>query len=155
MTFQQHNPQRALKEVLEDSNTYYKVRIAAAYALANLKSDSDDLVGQAILIEYFNQRYLSQSEDLQYTFHFLDISEYFVAAAVISAVGNCFHKDGYTSIDSFWLFLVNLANKYNSIWAFDDSGVVAAICEALGNFRCRQTDVGVAYLFEILSLLFL
>lgn len=46
ISIQQHSTLRALKEVLEDKDMFYQVRVAAAYALAGLKGDGDEPVGR-------------------------------------------------------------------------------------------------------------
>lgn len=76
---------KALKDTLEDKDTFYRVRMAAAYSLASLKGDMGESLGETALQDFFNNRCKHPSADEFTTLHFHDVSEYFVAQAVLSA----------------------------------------------------------------------
>ena len=73
---------------------------------------------------------------------FPDVAEYLVAQAVVAAVGSVRVVDG-SSEEECLMLVKECIDEYSGAWeAYDDSGLLAALCTALG--RVRPSPVSTA-----------
>ncbi|GAB4818075.1 hypothetical protein N2152v2_005121 [Parachlorella kessleri] len=130
----------ALARVLESRDTYYRVRQDAAVALAAIRDTEGNTPGLDTLLRFYKERHYDKSADppCPKPTPVTDPAEYLVAQAVVAAIARCKDPDGMTCMDAL-LFLMEELDAYQSkVGGYDDSGLVAAMCEGLGGI---QTDL--------------
>jgi transcription initiation factor TFIID subunit 2 len=146
---------KALRGALEDAHLHPRVRADAAAGLAALRGDGEAHAGLAALLAFYHERYCEadapggadgaagggegeEGEEAEYSARpiaFPDVAEYLVAQAVVTAVAACRGADGGAPEEAID-FLLDAAYHYVGGWAaHDDSGLLAALCHALGELR--------------------
>jgi transcription initiation factor TFIID subunit 2 len=147
---------KALRGALEDAHLHPRVRADAAAGLAALRGDGEAHPGLAALLAFYRERYCEADapggadgaggggegevgEEAEYSARpiaFPDVAEYLVAQAVVTAVAACRGASGGAPEEAIE-FLLDAAYHYVGGWAaHDDSGLLAALCHALGELRC-------------------
>lgn len=83
---------------------------------------------------------------------FTDVSEYMVAKAVVGAISIASAADGISVFDSI-LFLKLCSEQYCSAWgAYDDRGLLSAICTALGQLRTSAVSIPIFSFLKVVKL---
>ncbi|KAH9722545.1 transcription initiation factor TFIID subunit 2 [Citrus sinensis] len=80
------NVVNTLNNFLSDSKAFWRVRIEAAYALANTASEETDWAGLLHLVKFYKSRRFDENIGLPRPNDFHDFSEYFVLEAIPHAV---------------------------------------------------------------------
>ncbi|KDO64496.1 hypothetical protein CISIN_1g001111mg [Citrus sinensis] len=80
------NVVNTLNNFLSDSKAFWRVRIEAAYALANTASEETDWAGLLHLVKFYKSRRFDENIGLPRPNDFRDFSEYFVLEAIPHAV---------------------------------------------------------------------
>ncbi|KAG7671697.1 hypothetical protein Ndes2526B_g07413 [Nannochloris sp. 'desiccata'] len=128
-----------------------RVRMEAAKALANLRCDGDYPLGLPVLLNFYKKRYWdlakegTEEEDTVKSTTFTDVGEYLVAQSVVKAISFITKSPQWRAAGNYEtmsdllqavLFLRSCCEDFNSAWGvYDDSGLLAALCCALGDVR--------------------
>jgi transcription initiation factor TFIID subunit 2 len=128
-----------------------RVRMEAAKALANLRCDGDYPLALPVLLNFYKTRYWDMAkqgtdeEDTVKSTTFSDVGEYYVAQAVVQAISTITKTPNWRATGNYdtmsdllqaVLFLRSCCEDFNSAWGvYDDSGLLAALCCALGDVR--------------------
>jgi len=128
-----------------------RVRMEAAKALANLRCDGDYPLGLPVLLNFYKKRYWdlakegTEEEDTVKSTTFTDVGEYLVAQSVVQSIASITKSPQWRAAGNYdtmsdllqaVLFLRSCCEDFNSAWGvYDDSGLLAALCHALGDVR--------------------
>ena len=142
-------------------HVHCRVRMEAAKALARLRCGGSFPLGLPILINFYKQRYFDmrtvtegengeayEVEETVKSTTFSDVGEYYVAQAVIESIASVTKMPAWrkSSTDSqiilnAVLMIKACSEEFHSGWgAYDDSGVLAALCIALGDLRVSMVS---------------
>jgi transcription initiation factor TFIID subunit 2 len=142
----------ALLEALNNDQFHWRVRSEAASVLSKLGNEGGVPVGLAALLEYYKSRYwdvdAETGEETVKTTRFSDVSEYLLAQAIVRAVAQATKSTRWQNVSEAAELLLSAvltikmsSEEYHSGWTtFSDSGMLSALCEALGDIRVPKAD---------------
>jgi transcription initiation factor TFIID subunit 2 len=147
----------------QNVHLHCRVRIEAAKAIANLRCEGDFPLGLPVLVNFYKENYwvvpkqqgdagyqpdLSEKivgEETVKSTTFTDVGEYLVAQAVVQAISSITKSPQWRAAGTYeamgplveaTLFIRSCCEEFNSGWGvYDDSGLLAALCCALGDVR--------------------
>lgn len=128
-----------------------RVRMEVAKALANLRCDVDYPLGLPVLLNFYKKRYWdlaeegTEEEDTVKSTTITDVGEYLVAQSVVQSISSITKSPQWRAAGNYEtmgdllqavLFLRSCCEDFNSAGGvYDDSGLLAALCSALGDVR--------------------
>ncbi|KAG9445715.1 hypothetical protein H6P81_011843 [Aristolochia fimbriata] len=131
----------ALNNFLIDSKAFWRVRIDAAYALANTASEETDWTGLQNLLSFYKSRRYDATIGLPRSNDFHDFPEYFVLQAIPHAVAmarGADHKSPQEAVE----FILQLL-KYNDNHGnpYSDVYWLAALVQSIGELEFGQQSM--------------
>ncbi|GAB5357962.1 hypothetical protein AAMO2058_000418600 [Amorphochlora amoebiformis] len=152
---------KALEDVVTNRKYYFKVRIAAAEALAALASharvrraagggdDNGDWKARALdaptvaynsLIDFLKIKYYDSGNEIWRQNNFSDLSEHFLQRGVVQALSKIKDNEALSPTHVVKIVVGLLANNDNSRNPFSDSHYLADIIRCLGAIRLSKTE---------------
>lgn len=141
-----------LVAAMDNEQFHWRVRAEAAYVLSKLGNDAGIPVGLTALLDYYKSRYweidAETEEETVKTTRFSDVSEYLLAQAIVRAVAGATKSARWRDVPEAAELLLGAvltikmcSEEYHSGWkTFSDSGMLSALCEALGDVRVPKAD---------------
>ncbi|KAJ8753456.1 hypothetical protein K2173_019855 [Erythroxylum novogranatense] len=138
----------ALNNFLSDSKAFWRVRIEAAFALANTASEDTDWAGLVHLIKFYKSRRFDQTIGLPMPNDFHDFPEYFVLEAIPHAVAMVRTADKKNPREAVEFVLQLLKYNDNTGNPYSDAFWLAALVQSAG-----ELDFGEQSMLFLSSLL--
>ncbi|KAK4749006.1 hypothetical protein SAY87_026455 [Trapa incisa] len=131
----------ALNNFLCDSKAFWRVRVEAAYALANTSSEETDWAGLLHLMKFYKGRRFDATIGLPKPNDFRDIPEYFVLEAIPRAVAMVRTADGKSPREAVEFVLQLLKYNDNNGNIYSDVFWLAALIESIGKLEFGQQSI--------------
>ncbi|XP_068655195.1 transcription initiation factor TFIID subunit 2 [Aristolochia californica] len=131
----------ALNNFLIDSKAFWRVRIDAAYALANTASEETDWTGLQNLLSFYKSRRYDATIGLPRPNDFHDFPEYFVLQAIphaVAMVRATDHKSPQEAVE-FVLQLLKYNDNHGNLYS--DVYWLAALVQSIGELEFGQQGV--------------
>ncbi|ANM58552.1 TBP-associated factor 2 [Arabidopsis thaliana] len=130
----------ALKNVLTDSKVFWRIRIAAAFALAKTASEESDWAGLQHLIKFYKSRRFDAEIGLPKPNDFRDFPEYFVLEAIPHAIAIVRGAEGKSPREAVEFILQLLKYNDNSGNSYSDVFWLAVLVQSVGDLEfCQQS----------------
>nr|GLL17498.1 transcription initiation factor TFIID subunit 2 isoform X1 [Ipomoea trifida] len=139
----------ALNNILKDSKVFWKVRIEAAFALANTASEETDWAGLLHLITFYKSRRFDSNIGLPKPNDFHDFQEYFVLEAIPHAIATVRATDKKSPREAVEFVLQLLKYNDNSGNFYSDVYWLAALIQSIGELEFGQQSI--VYLSSLLK----
>ncbi|KAL2467640.1 Transcription initiation factor TFIID subunit 2 [Forsythia ovata] len=139
----------ALNNFLMDSKAFWRVRIEAAYALANTASEDTDWGGLLHLIKFYKSRRFDPNIGLPRPNDFRDFQEYFVLEAIPHAIAMVRAADKKSPREAVEFILQLLKYNDNNGNPYSDVFWLAALVQSVGELEFGQQSI--AYLSPLLK----
>ncbi|KAJ4835519.1 Transcription initiation factor TFIID subunit 2 [Turnera subulata] len=130
-----------LNNFLSDNKAFWRVRIEAAFALANTASEETDWAGLLHLIKFYKSRRFDTSIGLPKPNDFHDFPEYFVLEAIPHAVAMVRAADKKSPREAVEFVLQLLKYNDNSGNPYSDVFWLAALVQSVGEIEFGQQTV--------------
>ncbi|XP_073310430.1 transcription initiation factor TFIID subunit 2 isoform X3 [Primulina huaijiensis] len=131
----------ALSNFLSDSKGFWRVRIQAAYALANTSSEDTDWAGLLHLINFYKSRRFDPNIGLPRPNDFHDFQEYFVLEAIPHAIAMVRSSDKKSPRESVEFILQLLKYNDNNGNTYSDVFWLAALVRSVGELEFGQQSI--------------
>ncbi|KAH9722548.1 transcription initiation factor TFIID subunit 2 [Citrus sinensis] len=143
------NVVNTLNNFLSDSKAFWRVRIEAAYALANTASEETDWAGLLHLVKFYKSRRFDENIGLPRPNDFHDFSEYFVleaiphAVAMVRAADNKSPREAVEFVLQLLKFIFTVLQQYNDNNGnpYSDVFWLAALVQSVGELEFGQQVV--------------
>ncbi|KAH9778525.1 transcription initiation factor TFIID subunit 2 [Citrus sinensis] len=143
------NVVNTLNNFLSDSKAFWRVRIEAAYALANTASEETDWAGLLHLVKFYKSRRFDENIGLPRPNDFRDFSEYFVleaiphAVAMVRAADNKSPREAVEFVLQLLKFIFTVLQQYNDNNGnpYSDVFWLAALVQSVGELEFGQQVV--------------
>lgn len=131
----------ALNNFLNDSKAFWRVRIEAAFALANTASEETDFAGLQHLIKFYKSRRFDANIGLPRPNDFHDFAEYFVLEAIPYAIAMVRAADKKSPREAVEFVLQLLKYNDNTGNAYSDVFWLAALVQSIGELEFGQQSI--------------
>ncbi|XP_015584210.2 transcription initiation factor TFIID subunit 2 isoform X1 [Ricinus communis] len=131
----------ALNNFLSDSKAFWRVRIEAAFALANTASEENDWSGLLHLVKFYKSRRFDATIGLPRPNDFHDFPEYFVLEAIPQAVAMVRSADKKSPREAIEFVLQLLKYNDNTGNPYSDVFWLAALVQSVGQLEFGQQSV--------------
>ncbi|GAU19050.1 hypothetical protein TSUD_193870, partial [Trifolium subterraneum] len=131
----------ALNSFLTDSKAFWRVRIEAAFALANSASEETDFSGLLHLVKFYKSRRFDPDIGLPKPNDFHDFAEYFVLEAIPHAVATIRAADKKSPREAIEFVLQLLKYNDNTGNPYSDVFWLAALVQSIGEFEFGQQSI--------------
>ncbi|OAY50235.1 transcription initiation factor TFIID subunit 2 isoform X2 [Manihot esculenta] len=131
----------ALNNFLSDSKAFWRVRIEAAFALANSASEENDWSGLLHLVKFYKSRRFDATIGLPKPNDFHDFPEYFVLEAIPQAVATVRAADKKSPREAIEFVLQLLKYNDNTGNPYSDVFWLAALVQSVGQLEFGQQNV--------------
>ncbi|CAI8610202.1 unnamed protein product [Vicia faba] len=132
----------ALNSFLTDSKAFWRVRIEAAFALANSASEQEtDFSGLLHLVKFYKSRRFDSDIGLPKPNDFHDFAEYFVLEAIPHAVAMIRAADKKSPREAIEFVLQLLKYNDNTGNPYSDVFWLAALVQSIGEFEFGQQSI--------------
>ncbi|PON62083.1 Coatomer beta subunit [Parasponia andersonii] len=131
----------ALNNFLTDSKVFWRVRIEAAFALANTASEETDWAGLLHLVKFYRGRRFDADIGLPKPNDFHDFAEYFVLEAVPHAVAMVRAADRKSPREAVEFLLQLLKYNDNNGNPYSDVFWLAALIQSVGELEFGQQSI--------------
>ncbi|CAN1133218.1 Transcription initiation factor TFIID subunit 2 [Linum perenne] len=128
----------AMNNLLSDSKVFWRVRIEAAFALANSACEETDWAGFQHLVKYYKSRRFDATIGLPKSNDFHDFAEYFVLQAIPHAVSMVRTVDKKSPREAVEFVLQLLKYNDNSGNPYSDVFWLAALVQSVGELEFGQ-----------------
>ncbi|KDO64495.1 hypothetical protein CISIN_1g001111mg [Citrus sinensis] len=135
------NVVNTLNNFLSDSKAFWRVRIEAAYALANTASEETDWAGLLHLVKFYKSRRFDENIGLPRPNDFRDFSEYFVLEAIPHAVAMVRAADNKSPREAVEFVLQLLKYNDNNGNPYSDVFWLAALVQSVGELEFGQQSI--------------
>ncbi|EFJ31790.1 hypothetical protein SELMODRAFT_408008 [Selaginella moellendorffii] len=123
------------------SIVFCRVRVEAAFALANTAGEGTSWLGLGHLMKYYKSRCFDMEIGLPRPNSFHDFSEYFVLQAIPPAVGTVRGNQGKSPPEAVEFILNILKHNDNSGNAYSDSFWLSSVIESVGELEISQQSI--------------
>ncbi|KAK7388774.1 hypothetical protein VNO78_23601 [Psophocarpus tetragonolobus] len=131
----------ALNNFLSDSKAFWRVRIEAAFALANSASEETDFSGLLHLVKFYKSRRFDPDIGLPKPNDFHDFAEYFVLEAIPHAVAMVRAADKKSPREAIEFVLQLLKYNDNNGNRYSDVFWLAALVQSVGELEFGQQSI--------------
>ncbi|XP_004508576.1 transcription initiation factor TFIID subunit 2 isoform X2 [Cicer arietinum] len=131
----------ALNSFLTDSKAFWRVRIEAAFALANSSSEETDFSGLLHLVKFYKSRRFDPDIGLPKPNDFHDFAEYFVLEAIPHAVATIRAADKKSPREAIEFVLQLLKYNDNTGNPYSDVFWLSALVQSIGEFEFGQQSI--------------
>ncbi|XP_062116920.1 transcription initiation factor TFIID subunit 2 isoform X2 [Humulus lupulus] len=131
----------ALNNFLTDSKAFWRVRIEAAFALANTASEETDWAGLLHLVKFYKGRRFDADIGLPKPNDFHDFAEYFVLEAIPHAVAMVRAADRKSPREAVEFVLQLLKYNDNNGNPYSDVYWLAALIQSVGELEFGQQSI--------------
>ncbi|CAN1317674.1 Transcription initiation factor TFIID subunit 2 [Linum perenne] len=131
----------AMNNLLSDSKVFWRVRIEAAFALANSACEETDWAGFQHLVKYYKSRRFDATIGLPKSNDFHDFAEYFVLQAIPHAVSMVRTVDKKSPREAVEFVLQLLKYNDNSGNPYSDVFWLAALVQSVGELEFGQQSM--------------
>ncbi|KHN15152.1 Transcription initiation factor TFIID subunit 2 [Glycine soja] len=131
----------ALNNFLSDSKAFWRVRIEAAFALANSASEETDFSGLLHLVKFYKSRRFDPDIGLPKPNDFQDFAEYFVLEAIPHAVAMVRAADKKSPREAIEFVLQLLKYNDNNGNPYSDVFWLAALVQSVGELEFGQQSI--------------
>ncbi|GMN57919.1 hypothetical protein TIFTF001_027031, partial [Ficus carica] len=131
----------ALNNFLNDSKAFWRVRIEAAFALANTASEETDWAGLLHLVKFYKSRRFDAEIGLPRPNDFHDFAEYFVLEAIPHAVAMVRAADRKSPREAVEFVLQLLKYNDNNGNPYSDAFWLAALIQSVGELEFGQQSI--------------
>ncbi|XP_062158024.1 transcription initiation factor TFIID subunit 2 isoform X2 [Alnus glutinosa] len=131
----------ALNSFLTDSKAFWRLRIEAAFALANSASEETDWAGLTHLVKFYKSRRFDANIGLPKPNDFHDFPEYFVLEAIPHAVAMVRAADKKSPREAVEFVLQLLKYNDNNGNPYSDVFWLAALVQAAGELEFGQQSI--------------
>ncbi|KAI4344048.1 hypothetical protein L6164_011322 [Bauhinia variegata] len=131
----------ALNNFLTDSKAFWRVRIEAAFALANTASEETDWAGLLHLVKFYKSRRFDPDIGLPKPNDFHDFPEYFVLEAIPHAVATVRAADKKSPREAVEFVLQLLKYNDNNGNPYSDVFWLAALVQSVGALEFGQQSI--------------
>ncbi|TKY54942.1 Transcription initiation factor TFIID subunit 2 [Spatholobus suberectus] len=131
----------ALNNFLSDSKAFWRVRIEAAFALANSASEETDFSGLLHLVKFYKNRRFDPDIGLPKPNDFHDFAEYFVLEAIPHAVAMVRAADKKSPREAIEFVLQLLKYNDNNGNPYSDVFWLAALVQSVGELEFGQQSI--------------
>ncbi|XP_020226411.1 transcription initiation factor TFIID subunit 2 [Cajanus cajan] len=131
----------ALNNFLSDSKAFWRVRIEAAFALANSASEETDFSGLLHLVKFYKSRRFDPDIGLPKPNDFHDFAEYFVLEAIPHAVAMVRASDKKSPREAIEFVLQLLKYNDNNGNPYSDVFWLAALVQSVGELEFGQQSI--------------
>ncbi|XP_042961953.1 transcription initiation factor TFIID subunit 2 isoform X3 [Carya illinoinensis] len=131
----------ALNSFLTDSKAFWRLRIEAAFALANTASEETDWAGLVHLVKFYKSRRFDANIGLPKPNDFHDFPEYFVLEAIPHAVAMVRAADKKSPREAVEFILQLLKYNDNNGNTYSDVFWLAALVQSVGELEFGQQSV--------------
>ncbi|KAH1118114.1 hypothetical protein AAZX31_17G117900 [Glycine max] len=131
----------ALNNFLSDSKAFWRVRIEAAFALANSASEETDFSGLLHLMKFYKSRRFDTDIGLPKPNDFHDFAEYFVLEAIPHAVAMVRAADKKSPREAIEFVLQLLKYNDNNGNPYSDVFWLAALVQSVGELEFGQQSI--------------
>ncbi|KAI5660153.1 hypothetical protein M9H77_28946 [Catharanthus roseus] len=139
----------ALNAFLTDTKAFWRIRIEAAFALANTASEETDWAGLLNLIKYYKSRRFDANIGLPKPNDFHDFQEYFVLEVIPLAIAMVRTADKKSPREAVEFILQLLKYNDNNGNPYSDVFWLAAMVQSVGELEFGQQSI--AYLSSLLK----
>ncbi|GAY58071.1 hypothetical protein CUMW_184270 [Citrus unshiu] len=134
---------------LNNFSAFWRVRIEAAYALANTASEETDWAGLLHLVKFYKSRRFDENIGLPRPNDFRDFSEYFVleaiphAVAMVRAADNKSPREAVEFVLQLLKFIFTVLQQYNDNNGnpYSDVFWLAALVQSVGELEFGQQSI--------------
>ncbi|XP_055962233.1 transcription initiation factor TFIID subunit 2 isoform X2 [Mercurialis annua] len=131
----------SLNNFLGDSKAFWRVRIEAAFALANTASEESDWSGLLHLVKFYKSRRFDATIGLPKPNDFHDFPEYFVLEAIPQAVAMVRSADKKSPREAIEFVLQLLKYNDNTGNPYSDVFWLSALVQSVGQLEFGQQNV--------------
>ncbi|GMQ11180.1 hypothetical protein CsSME_00053926 [Camellia sinensis var. sinensis] len=131
----------ALNNFLSDAKAFWRVRIEAAFALANTATEETDWAGLLHLIKYYKSRRFDANIGLPKANDFHDIPEYFVLETIPNAIAMVRAADKKSPREAVEFVLQLLKYNDNNGNPYSDVFWLAALVQSIGELKFGQQSI--------------
>ncbi|KAL7161014.1 hypothetical protein ACSBR2_041626 [Camellia fascicularis] len=131
----------ALNNFLSDAKAFWRVRIEAAFALANTATEETDWAGLLHLIKYYKSRRFDANIGLPKPNDFHDIPEYFVLETIPNAIAMVRAADKKSPREAVEFVLQLLKYNDNNGNPYSDVFWLAALVQSIGELKFGQQSI--------------
>ncbi|KAK6921119.1 hypothetical protein RJ641_014797, partial [Dillenia turbinata] len=131
----------ALNNFLGDSKAFWRVRIEAAFALANTASEETDWAGLVNLVKFYRSRRFDASIGLPRPNDFHDFPEYFVLEAIPHAIAMVRTPEKKSPREAVEFVLQLLKYNDNNGNPYSDVFWLAALVQSIGELEFGQQSI--------------
>ncbi|KAL5544709.1 hypothetical protein UlMin_008493 [Ulmus minor] len=131
----------ALNNFLTDSKAFWRVRVEAAFALANTASEETDWAGLLHLVKFYKSRRFDADIGLPKPNDFRDFPEYFVLEAIPHAIAMVRAADKKSPREAVEFVLQLLKYNDNSGNTYSDVFWVATLIQSVGELEFGQQSI--------------
>ncbi|XP_059641046.1 transcription initiation factor TFIID subunit 2 isoform X5 [Cornus florida] len=131
----------ALNNFLSDSKAFWRVRIEAAFALANTASEETDWAGLLHLVKFYKSRRFDANIGLPKPNDFHDFPEYFVLEAIPHAIAMVRSTDKKSPREAVEFVLQLLKYNDNNGNPYSDVFWLAALVQAIGELEFGHQSI--------------
>ncbi|KAF8407865.1 hypothetical protein HHK36_007002 [Tetracentron sinense] len=131
----------ALNNFLGDSKAFWRVRIEAAFALANTASEETDWAGLQHLVKFYKSRRFDANIGLPRPNDFHDFPEYFVLEAIPHAIAMVRAADKKSPREAVEFVLQLLKYNDNNGNPYSDVYWLAALVQSIGELEFGQQSI--------------
>ncbi|CBI15409.3 unnamed protein product, partial [Vitis vinifera] len=131
----------ALNNFLSDSKAFWRVRIEAAFALANTASEETDWAGLLHLVKFYKSRRFDANIGLPKPNDFHDFPEYFVLEAIPHAIAMVRAADKKSPREAVEFVLQLLKYNDNNGNPYSDVFWLAALVQSVGELEFGQQSI--------------
>ncbi|XVE64086.1 hypothetical protein DITRI_Ditri07aG0072800 [Diplodiscus trichospermus] len=132
---------KALNNFLTDSKAFWRVRIEAAFALANTSSEETDFAGLQHLMNFYKSRRFDADIGLPKPNDFRDFAEYFVLEAIPRAIATVRAADRKSPREAVEFVLQLLKYNDNNGNPYSDVFWLAALVQSVGELEFGQQSI--------------
>ncbi|KAK2663584.1 hypothetical protein Ddye_002158 [Dipteronia dyeriana] len=130
-----------LNNFLSDSKAFWRVRIEAAFALANTASEETDWAGLLHLVKFYKSRRFDANIGLPKPNDFHDFPEYFVLEAIPHAIAMVRAADKKSPREAVEFVLQLLKYNDNNGNPYSDVFWLAALVQSVGELEIGQQSI--------------
>ncbi|KAL5815631.1 hypothetical protein ACOSQ4_026272 [Xanthoceras sorbifolium] len=130
-----------LNNFLSDSKAFWRVRIEAAFALANTASEETDWAGLLHLVKFYKSRRFDANIGLPKPNDFRDFPEYFVLEAIPHAIAMVRAADKKSPREAVEFVLQLLKYNDNNGNPYSDVFWLAALVQSVGELEFGQQSI--------------
>ncbi|KAM7267801.1 hypothetical protein ACFE04_009967 [Oxalis oulophora] len=131
----------ALNNFLSDSKAFWRVRIKAAFAMANTASEENDWAGLHHLMKFYKSRRFDADINLPKPNDFQDFAEYFVLEAIPHAIAMVRASDKKSPHEAVEFVLQLLKYNDNNGNKYSDVFWLAALVQSVGELEFGQQSI--------------